>query len=78
MSSKPPEPVGNSLLNALPREDYERLLPDLELVPFSLGEVIYESGGQMKYVYFPTTSHVSLLYTMITGAADWAGGTKGC
>lgn len=68
MLSKPPEPEGNSLLNALPREDYERLLPNLEPVLFSLGEVIYESGGHMKYVYFPTTSHVSLLYTMINGA----------
>ena len=68
MLSKPPEPAGNLILNALPRKDYERLLPNLELVPFSLGEVIYESGGHMKYVYFPTTSHVSLLYTMIDGA----------
>jgi CRP-like cAMP-binding protein len=68
MLSKPPETVGNSLLNALPRKDYQRLLPNLDLVLFSLGEVIYEPGGHMKYVYFPTTSHVSLLYTMINGA----------
>jgi len=57
----------NRLLAALPAEDYERLLPSLKLVTFSLGEVIYESQGQMDYVYFPTTAHVSLLYTMTDG-----------
>ena len=59
--------VGNWLLNALPEEVYERLLNDLQPVSFALGEVVYESGGQMNNVYFPTTCHVSLLYTMING-----------
>ena len=61
-------PVGNWLLDALPDADYERLLDDLKPVSVSLGDVIYESGGQMDYVYFPTSSHVSLLYTMINGS----------
>ena len=30
--------------------------------------MVYESGGQMRHVYFPTTSHISLLYTMIDGS----------
>ena len=62
-----PQPVGNWLLDALPTEDYERLLNDLQPVSLALGEVVYESGGQMDHVYFPTTCHVSLLYTMING-----------
>jgi len=41
--------------------------PLLDSVSFSLGKVIYESGGRMEHVYFPTTCHVSLLYTMIDG-----------
>jgi CRP-like cAMP-binding protein len=57
----------NRLLAALPAEDYERLLPSLKPVTFSLSEVIYESQGQMDYVYFPTTAHISLLYTMSDG-----------
>lgn len=67
----PPTPlrsVGNWLLDALPSEDYDRLLSDLEPVTLTLGSVVYESGGQMEHVYFPTTSHVSLLYTMLDGA----------
>ena len=34
-----------------------------------LGEVLYESGSQLRYVYFPTTSIVSLLYVMEDGAS---------
>jgi len=68
MTHKPNRPVGNWLLDSLPDADYERLLDDLKPISFSLGDVIYESGGQMDYVYFPTTSHVSLLYTMINGS----------
>ena len=68
MSASLIRPVGNWLLDALPSEDYERLLPNLEQVSFSLGEVVYEPGIQLGHVYFPTTCHVSLLYTMIDGA----------
>jgi hypothetical protein len=32
-----------------------------------LGEVLYESGSQLRHVYFPTTSIVSLLYVMADG-----------
>ena len=35
----------------------------------ALGEVVYESGSQLEYVYFPTTSIVSLLYVMADGAS---------
>ena len=63
------EATGNRLLAMLPREDYERILPHLERVSFSLGEVVYESGGQMAHVYFPTSAIVSLLYVMENGSS---------
>jgi len=59
----------NHLLAALPAEDYARLLPTLELVPMPLGWAVYESGAQMGHLYFPTTSIVSLLYVMESGAS---------
>ena len=34
-----------------------------------LGWAVYESGGKLGYVYFPTTSIVSLLYVMESGAS---------
>jgi len=62
------EKPGNHLLAALSPEAFERLKPNLEPITFALGEVVYESGAHMRYVYFPTTSHISLLYTMIDGS----------
>lgn len=62
-------PLQNHLLDALPAIDYERLASHLELIPMPLGEVLYESGGKLRYVYFPTTSIVSLLYVMEDGAS---------
>jgi len=34
-----------------------------------LGEALYESGGRLQHVYFPTTSIVSLLYVMEDGSS---------
>ena len=68
-STDPPSPAQNHLLAMLPREEYERVLPHLGHVSFSLGQVVYESGGQMDHIYFPTTAIVSLLYTMENGAS---------
>src|SRR5688572_561399 len=62
-------PTQNHMLAALPAADFGRLLPHLELVPMPLGEALYESGGQLQHVYFPTTSIVSLLYVLEDGAS---------
>jgi CRP-like cAMP-binding protein len=67
--NKPQPPQRNNLLDALPTVEYERLLPSLELVSMTLGEVIYESGGKLPYAYFPTDCIVSLLYVMENGAS---------
>lgn len=64
-----PDPRQNHLLDALLATDYNRLFPSLEFVKLPLGQVLYESGQQLKYVYFPTTSIISLLYVMENGAS---------
>lgn len=58
----------NHLLAALPADEFARLEPHLERVSLSLGEVIYESGELLEYVYFPTTAIISLLYIMENGS----------
>lgn len=63
------DPRKNHLLAALPDDEYDRLLPNLELTPMPLGLVLYESGTQMRHVYFPTTAIVSLLYVMEDGSS---------
>jgi CRP-like cAMP-binding protein len=65
----PHDPKQNHLLAALPPSEFKRIAPHLELVAMSLGDVLYESGGQLKHVYFPTDSIVSLLYVMENGAS---------
>lgn len=62
-------PVENQLLAMLRSEEYERLRPHLENMVFTLSEVIYESGGQQRYIYFPTTAIISLLYLMKNGSS---------
>jgi CRP-like cAMP-binding protein len=66
--SSPHSPKQNHLLAALPAEDLARLQSHLEVITMPLGWAVYESGDRMGYVYFPTTSIVSLLYVMEAGA----------
>jgi len=61
------DPKQNQLLAALPPVEWERWLPDLELVEMPLGQVLYESGRTLTHVYFPTNAIVSLLYVMENG-----------
>lgn len=62
-------PQKNHLLAVLPKAEHDRLFPQLELVQLALGQVLYESGDTLYYVYFPTDSIVSLLYVMEDGAS---------
>ena len=64
-----PYPQQNQLLAALPAADMARWLAQLELVDMPLGDVLYESGGKLSHIYFPTTSIVSLLYVLADGAS---------
>ena len=59
----------NHLLEALPEAEKQHLFPNLRIVPLSLGMVLYESGGTLNHVYFPTTAIVSLLYVLENGAS---------
>jgi CRP-like cAMP-binding protein len=64
-----PNPRSNQLLAALPDAEWKRWQPHLETVSLTLGQVLYESGDTLGYVYFPTTAIVSLLYVMEDGAS---------
>ncbi|MBW8468463.1 MAG: Crp/Fnr family transcriptional regulator [Thiobacillus sp.] len=66
---EPFNPRGNKLLACLPDAEWQRWEPQLELVDLPLGKVLYESGAQRTYVYFPTSSIVSLLYALDDGSS---------
>jgi CRP-like cAMP-binding protein len=63
------DPKSNLLLAALADEDFARISPLLEEAVFELGMVIYEAGQELRYIYFPTTMIVSLLYVTENGAS---------
>lgn len=57
----------NRLLNSLPSSEYQRLLPHLKPVHLPHGEVLYEMGGHVEYVYFPHNALISLVTLMENG-----------
>ena len=59
----------NQLLAALPAPEWKHWSDSLEAVEMPLGQVLYEPGVALNYVYFPLTSIVSLLYVMENGAS---------
>jgi CRP-like cAMP-binding protein len=61
-------PLQNCLLAALPKQEFERLAPHLDLVHLPLGHEMYKSGVKLDHVYFPTTSIVSLLHVLENGS----------
>jgi CRP-like cAMP-binding protein len=67
--SLPHSPNQNHLLASLPAAEFARIAPHLELVPMLLGEMLYEPGGKLLHVYFPTTAIVSLLYVLESGSS---------
>jgi CRP-like cAMP-binding protein len=65
----PHDPLSNQLLAALPVEEWQRWLVQLEPVELKLGQVLYESGSAQRDVYFPTSAIVSLLYVTENGSS---------
>jgi PAS domain S-box-containing protein len=54
-------PIANRMLAAMPREEYQRLSAGLEPVSLTFGDVLYEPGDSIHYIYFPTDCLISLL-----------------
>jgi CRP-like cAMP-binding protein len=53
--------IQNQLLSALPKEEYERLLPNLEFVCLPSKQIIIAPNLPIEYVYFPTDGIISLV-----------------
>ena len=56
--------IANSLLAALPHEDCQHLLGELEAVALTFRDVLYEPGEPIRHVYFPNDGQVSQLMVM--------------
>jgi CRP-like cAMP-binding protein len=64
-----PGPLSNKFLAALPRSDFQLVLPHLSSVQIAQGEVLYEVGAEIDKVYFPLSGMVSLVVVMRDGKA---------
>ena len=62
LASAPLSPKANRLLAALPEEDYEDLRAGLEFVPLRAEELLYTEHAELRYVHFPISGVVSILY----------------
>jgi CRP-like cAMP-binding protein len=69
MSDQIRQPTNNRILDALPREDFDRLAPHLEPLDLANGHILYEIGERMKHVYFLSSGMVSLVSQSAAGAS---------
>jgi CRP-like cAMP-binding protein len=60
-------PEDNYLLATLTTAEFDRLLPNLELVTLELGQVLADSGRKISHAYFPITAIISMMYMMENG-----------
>lgn len=65
--------VENRLLRALPRVDYERLVPYLTSIDLSGGTIIYEPTQAIEFAYFPCSAMISIVSIMENGATTEIG-----
>jgi CRP-like cAMP-binding protein len=63
-------PLKNRLLAELDRAEFHRLSPYLELIALERGDVLYQAGGNMPYVYFPVTATISVDYLLEDGGTS--------
>ncbi len=64
------DPRQNRILAALPQKDFDRLLPDLQLVDMPIGWTMSESGDHVNYLHFPISGIVSLIYVLEDGSSS--------
>lgn len=61
--------IQNRILASLPIDEYERLLPNLEVVQLPRGKVLYYAGDILQYAHFISDGQVSFLFTTKDGAS---------
>ena len=63
-------PLQNATLQALTINEYKTLYPSLERVQIFFGEILYELDEESSYLYFPTSSVVSLFILLENGSSS--------
>lgn len=68
MSKQRANGIQNFLLAALPDDDLTRILPQLEVVPLHIKELLHKPGEPIDYVYFPGGGFCSLVTVLEDGS----------
>ena len=63
----------NHILKSIPEDTFSHLLPDLQLVNWNFGQIIYRAEDSVKYVYFPESAVVSIVAATAEGASSEVG-----
>jgi CRP-like cAMP-binding protein len=63
------ELIPNRILAALPETEYQQLLPHLKKIDLPQGEILYNPGDRIEYVYFPHAGVISLVTLLKDGAS---------
>jgi CRP-like cAMP-binding protein len=71
MAKSPASPAlsGNHLLARLPKKDYERILPNLRLIPLETKAIFNEPHSPITNIYFPLRGVVSSVTVMEDGSS---------
>jgi CRP-like cAMP-binding protein len=69
LSNHPRSAFNNHILSALPRTEYERLYPYLELVRLPQHKILYMAGDVVRYGYFLLGGMASLISITESGRA---------
>lgn len=69
-------PIANTLLASLARAQYQLLLPHLEEITLTEGEILSEPGDTLAHLVFPSDALISLL-TLVDGSDVFAVGLVG-
>jgi CRP-like cAMP-binding protein len=67
-SNKPPPANSNRLLAALPANEYQRIMPMLDVIPLKLKAFLHKPGEAVQHVYFPGGGFCSIVTVLKDGA----------
>lgn len=59
--------IANRILREIPKEEYEALVPHLEVMRFPMGRIVHDAGQEMHHVYFPNHGVLSMLTVLENG-----------
>lgn len=63
------DPTNNRILAALPESELDKLREELEHAELEADQVLWEPDEEADYLYFPTTSLISLVYENDAGSS---------